>query len=118
MALLPTDPGRAPRQGACVLAGPNDYIYGLFTYRAVSAEEDEELFLEVGDLCVTPLTGERAAAQRLTSHAEALAEDLDCDSLTITFLADETWPSADQPEALPVEDAVMWASSAGMKLRQ
>jgi hypothetical protein len=117
MAVLPYDSAHAHRQGACVLAGPNDFFYGLFTYRAVSPEKGGHI-LEVSDFCVTPLTGERAAAQRLTSHAEALAQGLGCDSFTITFLADETWYSSKEPEALPVEEAAMWARPVGMKLRR
>lgn len=76
--------------GVMVLAGPNDYLYGLFTYRAVRTLTAGRV-LQVDDFCVTPVAGRRHATGVLLAAAEELARELNTERLNLTFLEAESF---------------------------
>jgi hypothetical protein len=81
-----------------VLVGPNDYVYGLFSYRVLRTLARGRV-LQIDDFCITPLTSRRQAAGVLLAEGDRLAHRHGCRSIAIGFLGAERWASEERPEA-------------------
>jgi hypothetical protein len=84
--------------GLRVLAGPHDYLYGLFSYRALRTLSRGRV-LQLDDFCVAPLTSRRTAAGALLAEGDRLAHRHGCRALAVTFLGAEHWTAEEGPDA-------------------
>lgn len=110
------DTSTTPGCGIMGLLGPQDYIYGFYTYRAHRALGFGRT-LDVNDFCIAVLAGERAAKMQMLASAEELARLHRCRALDISFLVDEQW-HAQQPGTgpLPLEGQFMPAPPSVMMM--
>lgn len=102
LTYVDVEAGEAPdaggeARGARVLVCPNDYFYGLFTYR-MRRSARQSAVLALDNFCVVSFTSRRMASAALLASAEALADDHGCSALSITFLDDEIWSRSEPPD--------------------
>lgn len=104
------------RCGAVVLSGPNDYVYGLFTY-CLQRSLGIGCTLKVSDFCIATLTSRTMAADTLMAEADAIADTHGCRAVSITFLDDAVWHRDEAPhEVFKLRGSFVPAPPAVMKV--
>ena len=105
----------AAGHGMRLLVGPNDYVYGLFSYRTVRTI-GAGLSLQLDDFCVTPIVSRRSATSALLREAERIARRFDCSAIAVNFLDEEVWDRPEPPhEAFAFDGGFMPAPPCVMK---